>query len=1355
MKPDSERIKEIFAQALRCRTAAERESILAEACQGDIELRHQVETLLQAHEKAGDFLAQTMKLPMVEFESERMGSVIGRYKLLEKIGEGGFGVVYMAEQQEPVQRKVALKIIKAGMDTREVIARFEAERQALALMDHPNIAKVLDAGTTEAKRPYFVMELVRGIPITDYCDEKNLSTTERLQLFIKVCQAVQHAHQKAVIHRDLKPSNILVTLHDSEPVPKVIDFGVAKALGQKLTEKTLFTSFRQMIGTPAYMSPEQAEMSGLDIDTRSDIYSLGVLLYELLTGVTPFDKEILAKAALDEIRRMIRETEPPKPSTRLRTLGEKITDVAKHRRVEPMALSKIVRGDLDWIVMKCLDKDRQRRYETANGLAMDIQRHLQNELVTASPPSALYKVQKFAHRNKGTLTAMTAIAVFLIAGAVVSTWQAVRARRAESKEKQERAYAISQERLARSQTALAEAEKLATQRHLYAADMFRAHRAMQDGNFGLALEALSAHKLRPGTPDLRGFEWYYLRRLCDGDKLFSLPGHSGEAYSVAFSPDSRMIGSAGADHLARLWDTDARKQLATFEDADRLAFSPDGRFFFTVALTDHIRMYETATLKQVGVYSTGLGSWKGATPAVQLAVSPVGTLLGACINASMLGGRGSVWLFDYAKGEVVGTLTNSGDRMAFSADGKTLVTGSSEGSLKLWDVATGQMRETLGPVGGVCGLALSPDGRYCAATEFWSGDIRLWDVQERKELSALKGHSAMAWVVVFSPDGRLLASASSDQTIRLWDVASRREVDQLRGHASEIWTLAFSHDGRTLLSGSKDETIAVWPVQARRKPDALRPVWPDPHWPVFSPDGAWMAEIGPEEQDVQICQLADLANKSICSGQLCPLALSEGARVLTTLSVSNALQKWDVGSRTLERQILLQEPGFRLTRGKLSPNARTVAGGSDEGRVAVWEAETGHLLQKFQPLPGGIYDLAFSPDSLLLAASSDSDGTVQLWDCASLKELATLSGHKLNVRALAFSPDGRLLATACIDNTVKFWSTTNFVEQATLRGHKEGVNGVAFSPDSQTLATASWDKTLKLWHVATLREMATFTAPGGLGFVGFSPDSRTLVYGVGDTVHVLRASRPAQGSLFPTELAREGFALPGAQLDLSTVEFFARRGHWSQAAENAAKALELRPTDHVPYHMLAPLLVAIGDADGYRQVCQKILAQFQGTPNAFVADRMAKDCLVLPSSGADWKIVGQLAETAVTAGKNQSALPYFQCTKALAEYRMGHFASAVDWAQKSIDNPSYPRDASRFVEAYMVLAMAQYQMTQTDEARATSAKGMVKADELTKLDSGDVGDGWRDWIIAHALMKEAKVLINGESAPPTSQPKEK
>ena len=369
--------------------------------------------------------------------TEQPGDRIGRYKLLEQIGEGGCGVVYVAEQTEPVRRRVALKVIKLGMDTKAVVARFEAERQALAMMDHPNIAKVFDAGTTETGRPYFVMELVRGIRITDYCDQNQLSTKERLDLFIKVCHAIQHAHQKGIIHRDIKPSNIMVTLHDGVPVPKVIDFGIAKATEARLTEATVYTQLHQFIGTPAYMSPEQAEMSGLDIDTRSDIYSLGVLLYELLTGRTPFDAKELVKGGLEAMRRTIRQAEPPRPSTRLSTLqGEALTATAKQHGTEGGQLLRLIRGDLDWIVMKCLEKDRTRRFETANGLAMDLRRHLENEPIVARPPSTAYRMQKAWRRNKTAFAAVAVIGVVLVAAAGISACQAVRATRAGTLAKQ-------------------------------------------------------------------------------------------------------------------------------------------------------------------------------------------------------------------------------------------------------------------------------------------------------------------------------------------------------------------------------------------------------------------------------------------------------------------------------------------------------------------------------------------------------------------------------------------------------------------------------------------------------------------------------------------------------------------------------------------------------------------------------------------------------------------------------------------------------------------------------------------------------------------------------------------------------
>jgi hypothetical protein len=434
LKPNEETL---FEAARILGSPASRRAFLDEACAGAPDLRARVEALLAAGQDADVFFKDAVRfdLPLsadpagpgesedVAFSAnEDLGTRVGRYKLLQNIGEGGGGVIYLAEQEEPIRRRVALKVIKLGMDTKRVIARFEAERQALAMMDHPNIARVFDAGATEKGRPYFVMELVRGIKITDYCDQHNLDTDQRLDLFVQVCHAIQHAHQKGIIHRDIKPSNVLVTLHDGVPVPKVIDFGIAKATEFRLTDKTLFTAYEQIIGTPAYMSPEQAEMSGLDVDTRSDIYSLGVLLYELLTSRTPFDPKKLLQHGLDGMRRTLREQEPQRPSTMVTTLQHtELTATAEHRRAEPPKLISLLRGDLDWIVMKALEKDRRRRYETANGLAMDIKRYLSGEAVMARPPTRLYRFQKLVRRNKVVFAAGGAVAAALLAGLIVST----------------------------------------------------------------------------------------------------------------------------------------------------------------------------------------------------------------------------------------------------------------------------------------------------------------------------------------------------------------------------------------------------------------------------------------------------------------------------------------------------------------------------------------------------------------------------------------------------------------------------------------------------------------------------------------------------------------------------------------------------------------------------------------------------------------------------------------------------------------------------------------------------------------------------------------------------------------------
>ena len=518
--------------------------------------------------------------------AERPGGRIGPYKLLEKIGEGGMGIVFLAEQEEPVRRRVALKVIKPGMDSELVLARFEAERQALALMDHPNIARVLDAGATRTGRPYFVMDLVQGVAITDYCDQHLMTSRERLELFVPVCRAIQHAHQKGVIHRDIKPSNVLVTYCDGTRVVKVIDFGVAKAIDQRLTERTMFTEQGAVVGTLEYMSPEQAEMSApRGVDTRSDIYALGVLLYELLTGPTPLGHKTLRETGYAEILRRIKEEEPPIPSARLIASIDAIASISALRKTEPRRLATLIRGELDWIVMKALEKDRNRRYETASAFAQDVERHLNDETVEACPPSASYRLRKFARKHRAGIVTTAAFATLLVVGSIASSLQAVRATRAErvsiaetdrakKAERQtriERDRAVAAERVTESKRREAETARHTLRRSLYASDIQLAETAWNAGDVVLLLRLLDRQRPQPGETDLRGFEWHYLHRLGSSLRLLELPPLKG---ARTLSADGTRLLVARIEHdpittrikalEIQLWETASGRLLNSF-----------------------------------------------------------------------------------------------------------------------------------------------------------------------------------------------------------------------------------------------------------------------------------------------------------------------------------------------------------------------------------------------------------------------------------------------------------------------------------------------------------------------------------------------------------------------------------------------------------------------------------------------------------------------------------------------------------------------------------------------------------------------------------------------------------------------
>jgi serine/threonine protein kinase/WD40 repeat protein len=1146
------REKALFEQALDLASAGERLAFLKGACGEDSSLQARVQVLLQAHDTAEGFLPDepTGPTPFVSL-SEKPGDRIGRYKLREKIGEGGCGVVYVAEQEEPVRRKVALKVIKLGMDTRSVIARFEAERQALAMMDHPNIAKVLDAGATESGRPYFVMELVRGVKITEYCDEQQLSMRERLELFIKVCQAVQHAHQKGIIHRDLKPSNILVTVNDGMAVPKVIDFGIAKATGGKLTDLTIYTDFHQFIGTPAYMSPEQATMTSLDIDTRSDIYTLGVLLYELLTGHTPFETKELLAQGVDAMRKTIRETEPVRPSTklsqtlvaadvRLKSPSPATPDTEAEIRASSRRLLRVketitlVRGDLDWIVMKCLEKDRARRYETANGLAFDLKRHLENEPVLARPPSVVYQFQKSFRRHKLVYSAAAAVLVALVVGLGSATIMFLRERAALGGEQQQRMQAQSAQKTA-------ETERQYSRQLLYAADMNLAQQALNQNNLGEARRLLDRHRPQPGEEDLRGWEWRYLWQLTRSSALVTLTNRPVPGNSVDFSPDGTWLAVAWRNGRVDLWDVQSRQCVRTLTDREDLprghvAFSPVYNLLAATAELNTVRLYDLDSGRDAVLWrAPSPGEWgvrdlafsqdgskvviyagsstRDAGDTVR-AKSDVNALFG---ETNSQGTGDSVWVVNVFSSKIEnrlpaghsGTFEYGGARL--SPNNQRLYLARSEPlnsryclqcidlatSQEIWQTA--QLRDY-----GFTTLAVSPDGRILAsASAYEDSTIRLWDTATGVPLRApLAGHTGWVSQLVFTKDGHRLISAAADQTIRFWDTGTWTESGKLCGHTAIVDSVAISETAQLIASTSMDGDLMLWNQEEPAARVAYRQLPEEVGFRALLPlDGSRVLVIHSNQPPELFDFLQGAARTSLPVSGL-------GSNTYIGTKIRNPwLRRWDgtnqilidewSGSQFIRRGNITVASGKRPTWVALNPARHLVAWhelATDKSVFIADLATPARRIELKSEIAGPWPDM-FDGDGKYLVTIAQDRKFLRVWNAETGASVLTFNGF---IRDEAFAGGGRVLVVSLVGSgqhsEIRFYDLDHPDEEPRRLLERYEVSELSVSPDGRLVAATSTGGSVLLCDPVTGESIGNLNSHmnGDTG-LAFSKDGRRLL----------------------------------------------------------------------------------------------------------------------------------------------------------------------------------------------------------------------------------------------------------------------
>jgi serine/threonine protein kinase/WD40 repeat protein len=1031
--------REIFEAALAIDDEAQRELFLREACNENLELRKRVEGAVKAHRQLGSFLER----PAADFDAtadlpglEQPGQMIGPYKLRERIGAGGMGVVWAADQKQPLRRRVALKLIKPGMDSEQILARFEMEREALAMMDHPNIARVLDAGTTPQGRPFFAMELIRGVPITEYCDAHSISIPVRLKMFTQVCSAVQHAHQKGIIHRDIKPLNVLVTEKDGRPTPKIIDFGVAKAIRQPLTEQSVYSGVFQAIGTVAYMSPEQAGLSATDIDSRADVYGLGVLLYELLTGDTPFDKKNLASAALDEACRIIREEDPPKPSLTISTMGERASAVSKMRGTDPANLGKLVRGDLDWIVMKALEKDRNRRYESASNLNDDINRYLIGEPVSVSPPSQIYRFRRFCRRNKGMVTAIAIIAVTLIVCTTVSTHLAFKWRQSDRKaqerlaklQKQSTQLADTNERLDDSIRSLKKSQYEQTQVS-YSLAMMSAYMEWANANpvaverlLGEAKSYLGAVNANPGV------EWNLLWnqvQLDFADHAGTTLARTGPFVSFEFSPDSCQLAIPVSDsgiHLINL-STYERKQVDVplTESGEKstpvsATFSNGGDLFaYGVRMRANAGQVTVMELNGsvLQVVDTDFEPWRmrfsndgsrleawSAYPAQNTTEAKKTIWSDASRKLSDPGGpkirspnladpsrRRAIKLHDAESGNFIKQILESADveTHRLSPDGTHMATLSLEGRVKLWDLRQIRKSVTTAQPHWFIPLVCSPDGETIVMA-YETGSIKLWNPHSGETSLIKDAHSGYMAGLAVTDDGRVLASGGFDGKVHLWDLHAQKHMQQIGAVEQEVWAVAFSDDGRYIAAGGDQGEIHVWDCESGE----LIQVLTDPG------------------------KLEILGIEFLPSGDRL-LACSGGYG-------GGTLKCWDIDTKVAETMYAC---GTRVDAVEISPDKKWIAICDRFGNVLVYSTDTLKSVWRQKVAGSYIAAVKFSSDSSRLFCAGP-DG-ITIYRCVDNEwlESGRLVSAKESFRKVLVLPGDDGLVTACENGAVRYWPITS------------------------------------------------------------------------------------------------------------------------------------------------------------------------------------------------------------------------------------------------------------------------------------------------------------------------------------------